>query len=147
MFQCNYCKNHFQSIAILNKHQKNDKRCLDMQFQKPTDSLGGEIRRSSLEDAKNGENNCKYCSRSFSGQKVLSCHNAVCPEKYKQEIQAIRDEYECRIEELKGMIVSMSKREKQYKEEIAKYQDLLIKTNQNFDHLMEQHIEETYCKE
>jgi len=144
MFQCNYCKNHFQSIAVLNKHQKNDKRCLDIQFQNSPDS---EVRRSSLEDVKNGENSCKYCSRSFSGQKGLSCHNAVCPEKHKQEIQMIRDEYEKRIEDLRGVIVSMTKREKQYKEDITKCQDLLLKTSQNLDHLMDQHIEETYCKE
>lgn len=135
MFQCNFCSKHFESISALNKHQKTENDCLDYQIQ----LINLEENRCS--PPKQGkqvmENHCEYCNRYFSGQKGLQCHKIVCPKKQQKEIESIIQECERKIDNLK----------RKHQEEIKHYQQLLLKTNQNLDHLLEQHIEETYCKE
>jgi hypothetical protein len=74
---CNFCKKEYNSIYILNSHQKTAKFCLAIQNKINNEEL----------------NKCEHCDKEFTNKKYLNQHLEHCKSKRKLDENEIKDYY------------------------------------------------------
>jgi len=76
--ECNFCKNKLKSIASLNNHKKNNKKCLEIQ-KKTTNSIDSSLVL------------CVFCEKSFT---KINTHYPVCKIKKNKDFEKLRSNFE-----------------------------------------------------
>ena len=113
--QCEYCKENFKTITILNTHQKRAKYCL--------------IKRglNKQEDSIIEEYNCKYCNKFLSTKYTLNSHIESCSKYFENQIN----------EKSKQLQEQKSNHERQLQEQKSNYETQLQEQKSNFERQIE----------
>lgn len=80
-FQCEFCKNKFKTILILNNHKKRAKYCIQIQL------------KNNIEITTNHLKTCKYCSKQFASN-LINRHLQTCKIKKEKELEEKEKEIE-----------------------------------------------------
>ena len=79
--ECQFCKSILKTLSSLNYHMKNNKKCLEIQYE-------------TVDNVKSDLIICEYCNKSFSNIKK---HSNICKEKKKE----IKEKFELEFENFK----------------------------------------------
>jgi hypothetical protein len=75
-FECEFCKNKFKTLLILNTHKKRAKYCIEIQI------------KNNINVSSNQLKTCEYCSKQFASN-IINKHLETCKIKKEKDIEEI----------------------------------------------------------